>query len=309
MRHWMSAATISQPSRPLVVPALQRAAFVALLAAAAIVPKVWIALSFPSVFDAWSLLPFCGLVLVALFDVRRPLQIAHLDLLAFLSLVLAIAYAGAAHPWSMLLLYPQLFYLAARMLVLAGGRRQAPLALRAQLPAAWLAVGTIVLVGVHIAWAAKHGVFTDVGGDSVLGAKRILHGLSLYGGPPGQATYGPANFLAYIPFAALVRNANSATRAASLVFTLLTAVLLFELGRRRRGRDTGLLLAFCWLALPFTLYEDATAFNDSLVAVTVVGALLALEHPARRGAAVAIAGWDEARAACTRAAARAAKWR
>jgi hypothetical protein len=52
-------------------------------------------------------------------------------------------------------------------------------------------------------------------------------------------------------------------------------------------------LAFCWLAFPFTLYEDALGWNDSLVAAALVATLLVLGRPARRGALAAVAAWTK----------------
>ena len=282
----------ASPSLRRVAPALLRVAFIGLLVVAAVVPRAWLA-PFPAVYDAWSLLPFCGLVLVVLVDVRRPLTLPHLDLLALLSLVLAIAYAGGSRPWSMFLLYPQLVYLAVRMLVLARARQVPVAGLRSQLPRAWLLVGILALIAVHVAWEAPAAAYFDVASDSIQGALRIVHGQPLYAGVAGSATYGPSNFLAYIPFAELISNGDAASRLATIEFTMLTGVLLFVLGRRERGTDVGLLLAFCWLALPFTLYEDATGFNDSIVAASLVATLLCVRRAGPAGAAAAIAGWTK----------------
>jgi hypothetical protein len=290
----MSVALTARPAVRGVAPVLQRVAFVALLAVAVTVPRMREA-PFPAVFDAWSLLPFCALVLVVLVDVRRPLQLSHLDLLVFLSLVLSIAFEGGSR-WvlSMLLLYPQLVYLAARTFVLARVRHVPVAGLRSQFPRSWLVVGMLVLIAVHVAWELPAGTYMDVASDSIHGALRIVHGLPLYvRSPPGSVTYGPSNFLAYIPFATLISNGDTAARLTTIAFTMLTAALLFLLGRRERGTDAGMLLAFCWLALPFTLYEDATGFNDSLVAASLVATLLCIRRPRSAGAAAAIAGWTK----------------
>ena len=80
--------------------------------------------------------------------------------------------------------------------------------------------------------------------------------------------------------------------AASVAFTLLTALALFALGRRLRGGEggttIGIALAYAWLAYPFTLYTAASSFNDSLVALLVVCSLLVIAWPPARGA---LAGW------------------
>ncbi|HEY7967623.1 MAG TPA: glycosyltransferase 87 family protein [Solirubrobacteraceae bacterium] len=263
----------------------------ALLVLATTVHRTWLAV-FPQLFDPWSMLPFGFLVLVVLVDVRHPLRLAHLDLLAMLSLVLGMAYGGAARPWATLLIYPQLGYLALRMIALARTRR-APAALRSQIPRNWLALGLLVLIGVHIAWEVPPATYMDIASDSVRGALRIVHGQSLYAGAAGTATYGPTNFLAYVPFATAISSGAVASRLATICFTMITAALLFVLGRRERGVDTGLLLAYLWLALPFTLYEDATGLNDSLVAACLVATLLCLRRPARLGAAAAVSGFTK----------------
>ena len=55
-----------------------------------------------------------------------------------------------------------------------------------------------------------------------------------------------------------------------------------------QGRALGVSLAFAWLAYPFTLYTMNANANDSLVAASVVWALVALASPVRRGILVAL---------------------
>jgi hypothetical protein len=109
---------------------------------------------------------------------------------------------------------------------------------------------------------------------------------------PHLDTYGPLNYEAYLPFTALA-SAHTAARLTTLFFDLLTALLLFMLGRQVRGPSVGVLLAFCWLAFPFTLYEEALGFNDSIVAATVVGTVLVARSPMRRGVMAAAAAWTK----------------
>jgi hypothetical protein len=157
-----------------------------------------------------------------------------------------------------------------------------------------------VLVAVHVSWALAGRVSTDVAEGGVQGAQNIAHGRPLYGRPrvsqggmdPHTDTYGPFNYEAYLPFTALAAG-HRAARLTTLFFDLLTALLLFMLGRQIRGPTVGVLLAFCWLAFPFTLYEEALGFNDSIVAATLVGTVLAARSPARRGAMAAVAAWTK----------------
>ena len=62
--------------------------------------------------------------------------------------------------------------------------------------------------------------------------------------------------------------------------------------RRPRGDDggyaLGIALAFAWLAYPFTLYTLGSSFNDSLVALGVVGCMLVLSSAPGRGAVAAL---------------------
>ena len=127
---------------------------------------------------------------------------------------------------------------------------------------------------------------SDLRGESLYGAAATIRSA------PHGDVYGPVVYVAYLPFAgALSRRA--AEQAAGLFFTLLTALLLFALGRQIRGPATGILLAYCWLAFPLTLYEDGLGFNDSIVAAALVATILAAAHPARRGVAAAVAGWSK----------------
>ena len=240
----------------------------------------------------WSLVPFAALIGVALFD-RRSAWRPQLDLLALLSLLAVLAFAGAQRPWSTFLLVPPLGYLAVALPASArrGAARRAGLS--AALPCSWLLGAIVVLCAVHIAWASAGARPTDVGIDSVQGALNLIGGHPLYGAGLGSDTYGPVTFEAYVPFAALASGANAAARLATLFFTLLTALLLFALGRRARGTTVGVTLAFCWLALPLTVYEDALGWNDSLVAAALVGVLLAANRPASRGAMAAVAAWTK----------------
>ncbi len=236
-------------------------------------------------------IPMCLLFFVPFFDWRKPLRLLHFDLLVLLSFSVSLAFFDHAHIYaSTPLVYPPLIYLLVRMLALArvGRRKQsgreAPKAPRLLIPTPWLAIGVVFLLGFRIALNVTDSNVIDVGYAGVIGAERIAHDESLYGGYPSDNehgdTYGPANYEAYVPFQQIFGWSGTwddlpAAHAAAILFDLLAVGLLFLLGRRVRGPGLGILLSYAWVSYPFTLYALESNSNDSLVAVLILAALLA----------------------------------
>lgn len=252
-------------------------------------------------------IPLCVLFLVPFIDPRRPLRMLHLDLLVLLSFSVSLAFFDHAHIYaSVPLVYPPLLYLLVRMLVLLRRpppRRPEP-PLRLLVPATWLAVAIVFLLGFRIALNVTDGNVIDVGYAGVIGADRIVHGGALYGGYPSDNehgdTYGPFNYEAYVPFQQAFGWSGSwddlpAAHAASVFFDLLACALLFLLGRRMRGPTLGIALSYAWVTYPFTLYALESDSNDVLPAALVLAALLACTYSGRasttaRGGLSALAG-------------------
>ncbi len=257
---------------------------------------------FPAVSNAWVCLPVSALLLLPFVDGRRVRPLLLVDLLALLSFVVALGLERPGRIWPVLLVGPPLLYLAARMVVIARIARAEPPPsppLQLWLPRSWLVAGVVVLAAVHVSWALEGSASSDVARGGVQGAAAILDGRPIYGAPAADAagdphtdTYGPLDYEAYLPFAGLA-GADAAARMTTLFFGLLTALLLFALGRQVRGPTAGVLLAYCWLAFPFTLYEDALGFNDSIVAAALVATVLVARSPMRRGAMAAAAAWTK----------------
>jgi hypothetical protein len=271
-------------------------------------------------------LPLCVLFILPFFDFRRPLSLLHLDLLVLLSFSVSLAFFNHAHLYaSVPLVYPPLAYLLARMLMIAGlGRRAGglpapgpgasatgcgpgpragvgsrPGALHLLVPARWLALAVIFLVGFRVGLNVADSNVIDVGYAGVIGAQRIVHGKPLYGAYPSDNehgdTYGPVTYEAYVPFVQLFGWSGRwdqlpAAHAAAIAFDLLAVALLFLLGRRVRGPTLGIALAYAWVSYPFTLFALESNSNDTLVAVLVLGALLAASSAPARGAFAALAG-------------------
>jgi len=250
-------------------------------------------------------LPLCLLFLLPFFDFRRPFALLHLDLLVLLSFSISFEFFNHGHIYaSVPLAYPPLLYLLARMLALVRRRsvRGDARPLHLLVPAPWLALGVVLLIGFRVILNVTDSTKVDVGEANLLGAQRIVNGEPLYGfrsetiGHPD--VYGPVTYEAYLPFEQAFNwrsNDLSAVRAAAIVFDLLAVALLFLLGRRVRGPTLGIALAYAWVSYPFTLYALEANTNDALVAVLVLAALLAATYRSKvavsaRGAFAALAG-------------------
>jgi hypothetical protein len=250
----------------------------------------------------WIWLPLCAIFLVGLFDWRRPLRMAHLDLLVI------VAGFGVSHYFfnraeiglSVPLAYPALAYLLARALWLAF-RRRAP-GLRPALPLAVLAIATLFLIGVRVGLNVADSNVIDVGYSGVIGADRITDHEAIYGDFPEDNshgdTYGPLAYYVYVPFELILPWSGDwddlpAAHAAAIFFDLATIGALFLLGRRLRpgsaGTRLGTTLAFAWTANPYTAFALESNTNDSLVALLLVATLLFLTSAPARGAMLALA--------------------
>src|SRR5512133_1804478 len=234
-------------------------------------PYVWIALT---------------LLFIAPFvDPRRLLRMRHLDLAVLMAFGISVAFFNDANiDASVPIAYPLMLYLLGRMLWigLRRSRRRDPL--RLLVPASWLVVGLLFLVGFRIGLNVADSNVIDVGYAGVIGADRLADGDKLWGAFPKDNehgdTYGPVTYAAYVPFEQVLPWSGRwddlpAAHAAAITFDLLCLGLLFLIGRRMRGPTLGLVFAYAWSANPFTLYALDCNVNDALVAALVLAALFA----------------------------------
>jgi hypothetical protein len=257
-------------------------------------------------------IPLSVLFFFAFFDWRRPFRLLHLDLLVLLSFSASLAFFNHGRIYvSTPLAYPPLLYLLVRMLIVGRVRlcRRGPgwavapplIEQRARLliPAPWLAIALVFLVGFRVALNVTDSNVIDVGYAGLIGAQRIVDGKSLYGSYPSDNehgdTYGPVSYESIIPFEQVFGFSGHwddlpAAHAAAIVFDLLAIALLFLLGRRVRGPSLGIALAYAWAAYPFTLFALESNSNDTLVAVLVLATLLVASSAPARGVFAALAG-------------------
>jgi hypothetical protein len=247
--------------------------------------------------------PLCAFFLVGLTDWRRLRRIANLDLLVLLGF-------GVSHFFfnrgdiglSVPLAYPVLVYLLARCLWI--GFRGRGAGLRPVWPTMWLLIAALFLMGFRVGLNMADAGAIDVGYAGVVGADKIAHGEPLYGDFPegihSGDTYGPVNYLAYLPFERIWPYSGEwdtlpAAHGASIAFDIATFILLLVLGIRIRpgpsGRRLGAILAFGWAAFPYTAYVLESDSNDALVAALLVGTLVLLARPFWRGVTLSSATW------------------
>ena len=251
----------------------------------------------------WIWLGLCAAFLLPFL--RWPPRLLHLDLCVLLGFSVSYAFFTAGRvEASVPLAIPPLAYLLVRMLGIARRRARAagtapspPLNLT--LPAGGLALGIVALLSFRMVLNATTSTVIDVGYAGVIGADRMLSGDGLYGTfPPENAhgdTYGPVVYYAYVPWELLAPWSGTwdhlpAAHAAAAAFDVAAAAACWALGRRFGGARHGLLLAYLWLAFPFTVLTLNTNANDALAAALVGLLLLSLARPPARGVALALAG-------------------
>ena len=117
----------------------------------------------------WVWIPLMLAFFVPFFDPRRPLRLVHLDLLVLLSFSVSHVFFNRGEIFtSVPLVYPVLAYLLVRMLMLArahgasrdGEPRGVPFLL---VPATWLVLGLIFLVGFRVGLNVTNANVIDVG--------------------------------------------------------------------------------------------------------------------------------------------------
>jgi hypothetical protein len=275
-------------------------------------------------------LGFCLLFLVGLADLRRPLSMRNLDLLALLSFSVSLWFFNRGDIFtSVPLVYPPLVYLLGRM-VWSGWRGRLGTGSVPVWPIWVLAAATVFTAGFRVGLNVQASNVIDVGYSGVVGANRIANGQSPYGHFPveetlkacGKAdtdgeireriqtnghcesanpqgdTYGPVAYEAYLPGYLILGWTGKwddlpAAHLSSILFDLLCLLGLALVGLRFGGTRLAVTLAFAWVAYPFTQYVSSSNTNDALPPLFLIWGFWLVTSPLARGAAVALAGWTK----------------
>jgi len=275
-------------------------------------------------------LAFCALFLAGLADLRRPLSLRNLDLLALLSFSVSLWYFNRGDVFtSVPLVYPPLLYLLGRM-VWSAWRGRLSTGAAPVWPVWLLAAATVFTAGFRIGLNVRSSNVIDVGYSGVIGAQRIVNGDAPYGhfpvedtrkacGPadaegeirnriqtngrcesanPQGDTYGPVAYEAYIPGYLILGWGGKwddlpAAHLSSILFDLLCVLGLALVGLRFGGTRLAATLAFAWVAYPFTQYVSSSNTNDALPPLFLIWGFWLVTSPWARGAAVALSGWTK----------------
>jgi hypothetical protein len=277
--------------------------------------------------EPWIWLPLCGLFLLGLADLRRPLSVRNLDLLVLLSFSLSLLFFNRGNVFAaMPLAYPPLAYLLARMAWIGWRGRGSPT--RSVWPVWLLVAATVFLAGFRFGLNLQGSNVIDVGLSGVIGAQRIVEqGEMPYGHMPtddgkecgepdsegyvreriqtnGRCetadergdTYGPVSYLAYVPGVVAFGWSGMwdflpAAHFTSLLWDGLALLGMGFLGYRFGGARLGATLAFAWAAYPFTQYVSSSNSNDAIMPAVLVWGLVFVTSPAARGLAVGLGAW------------------
>jgi hypothetical protein len=255
-------------------------------------------------------LGFCGIFLVGLADLRRPLSSRNLDLLMLLSFSVSLWYFNQGRIFSSVpLVYPALFYLAGRLLYI-GIRGRPTVSSRPVWPVWLLAAAAVFLIGFRIGLNIRDSNVIDVGYAGVIGADRIASGESPYGhfpvetvggktlkgcGPadsegnvrnhvqangvceatnPEGDTYGPVAYLSYLPGLAFFGWSHKWDSLPAAHFTSILFDLLCIGGLVLVGRRFGGARLAAMLPFAWTAYPFTQYVSSSNTNDAIVPAFL-----------------------------------
>ncbi len=223
------------------------------------------------------------------------LSLRNLDVLALLGFLVSHGFfrAGDSY-WAVLLWYPPLLYLLGRTLMMGFGYGER-VERTSNLPTPVLFVLGLLGSGLILGLNLDSRVI-DVGYAGVVGGDRILDGTLPYGNMPNNVgtgdTYGPLNYLLYVPFRWLFGWSGEwdylpAAHALTALAFVVGALALFVAGYRYAGARGGAAMLFAWAVFPYTLYSTNNNTNDVVVAAVAAIGLAMAATPLARGASVA----------------------
>jgi hypothetical protein len=238
--------------------------------------------------------PLALLFALAFWRTDKLYSLRNLDLLALLSFLVSHGFfrVGETYP-AVLLWYPPLLYLLARTLLLGFGIGER-VEKTSNFPTSVLLILGALASGLVLGLNLDSRVI-DVGYAGVVGADRILDGALPYGNMPEEVgtgdTYGPLNYLLYVPFLWLFGWSGEwdflpGAHAVTALAFIGGALSMLVAGRRYAGAQGGAAMLFAWAVFPYTLYSANNNTNDIIVAAVAAVAVAAATSPLARGASI-----------------------
>lgn len=225
----------------------------------------------------------------------RLFSLRNLDVVMMLGFLVSHGFFRAGVVFeSVVLWYAPLVYLLVRTALMGFGVGER-VEKTSSLPTWLLLLLTLLASGLVLGLNLDSRVI-DVGYAGVVGADRILEGALPYGNMPSDVgtgdTYGPLNYILYVPFVALFGFSGEwdylpAAHALTAFAFIGGLVALFYAGWRIAGGTRGgAALAFAWAAFPYTIYSTNNNTNDIIVAALAAVGLALATSPLGRGAVV-----------------------
>jgi hypothetical protein len=239
--------------------------------------------------------PLALIFALAFLRTDKIYSLRNLDIAVLLSFLVSHGFfrAGESY-WAVLLWYPPLLYLIGRTLLVGFGYGERVEKTSNFPPPVLFLLGALassLILGLNV-----YSRVFDVGYSGVLGADLITNGTLPYGNMPDNEsngdTYGPLNYLLYIPFVRIFgwsgeRDYLLAAHVVAVLAFVIVAVAMFIVGQRYAGVQGGAALFFAWTAFPYTLYSTNLNTNDLIVAAIMAVGIAMLGSPLARGASVA----------------------
>ncbi len=242
--------------------------------------------------------PLALIFALAFWRTDKLYSLRNLDILALLSFLVSHGFfrVGETYP-AVLLWYPPLLYLLARMMLMGFGIGER-VEKTSNFPTVVLLVLGTLTSGLVLGLNLDSRVI-DVGYAGVVGADRILDGMLPYGNMPEEVgtgdTYGPLNYLLYVPFLWIFGWSGEwdflpVAHAVTALAFVVGAISMLVAGRRYAGAQGGAAMLFAWAVFPYTLYSANNNTNDIIVAAIAAVAVATATSPLARGASV-VAGF------------------
>jgi hypothetical protein len=279
--------------------------------------------------NPWLWVGFCAVFLIGLADLRRPLSVRNLDLLMLLSPAASLWFFNHGDIFTAVpLFYPVLAWVVLRGVWIGATGRGSKA--RTVWPTWILLAAAVFLAGFRIGLNVQDSNVIDVGFSGVVGAERIVHGEAPWGNFPNEGslkpcgpadaageireriqtngrceaanpqgdTYGPVAYESYIPAYGIFGWSGKwdtlpAAHLTSIAFDVLSMIGLWLVGRRFGGARLAAMLAFAWVAYPFTQYASSSNTNDSIMPCYLIFGFWLASSPAGRGVFAALSSWTK----------------